>query len=110
MHDIRLEATGIVPTALGVRHANVNTYHHQGVAAADLAPGLRATAWASSAAGDIVEALEGAGDRFVVGVQCHPERAEFSPPEMERLWRAFLDAARVSSAAGTGTRTASRCR
>jgi hypothetical protein len=44
-----------------------------------------------------------------VGVQCHPERTEFSPPAFERLWSAFVDAAgrvargapRRSPAAGT---------
>jgi gamma-glutamyl-gamma-aminobutyrate hydrolase PuuD len=100
MHEIRLEADGIVPGALGSGGgvATVNTYHHQAVTAAGLAAGLRATAWASSPTGDIVEALEGPPDRFVVGLQCHPERTEFSPPEVEALWRAFVDAARVAVA------------
>ena len=110
MHPIRIEPRGVLATALANGIENVNTYHHQGVTAADLAPALRATAWASSAAGDIVEALELPGDRFVVGVQCHPERTEFSPPAFERLWSAFVDAAaeraltdarRRSPAAGT---------
>jgi len=103
MHEIRLETDGIVPAALGggAGVATVNTYHHQAVTAAGLAAGLRATAWASSPAGDIVEALEGPPDRFVVGVQCHPERTEFSPPGVEALWRAFVDAARATVAART---------
>jgi putative glutamine amidotransferase len=72
----------------------VNTYHHQAVLATDLAPGLRATAWAESPAGDLVEAFEAADDRFVVGIQCHPERTESTPPAFERLWAAFVDACR----------------
>ena len=103
MHPIRIEPDGILATALANGTETVNTYHHQGVTAADLAPGLRATAWASSAAGDIVEALELPGDRFVVGVQCHPERTEFSPPAFERLWSAF-----VAAAAGRAVRDARR--
>ena len=103
MHPIRIEPDGILAGALANGTETVNTYHHQGVAAADLAPGLRATAWASSATGDIVEALELPGDRFVVGVQCHPERTEFSPPAFERLWSAFVDAA-----AGRAVRDARR--
>ena len=71
----------------------VNTYHHQGVGPDDLAPGLVATAWAAGADGDLVEAIELPGDRFVVGVQCHPERTEFSPDGLERLWSAFVSAA-----------------
>jgi putative glutamine amidotransferase len=72
----------------------VNTYHHQGVLATDLAPGLVASAWASSPAGDLVEGLEAADGRFVFGVQCHPERSESTPPAFERLFAVFVDAAR----------------
>jgi gamma-glutamyl-gamma-aminobutyrate hydrolase PuuD len=92
MHPIRLEGGGHLGAALGSQSAIVNTYHHQGVAAGDLAPGLRATAWADSPAGPIVEVLEAPSERFVVGVQCHPERTEFTPPEFERLWEAFVGA------------------
>ena len=72
----------------------VNTYHHQGVRAADLAPGLVANAWASSPAGDLVEGLEAADGRFVIAVQSHPERTESTPPAFERLFAVFVDAAR----------------
>jgi putative glutamine amidotransferase len=72
----------------------VNTYHHQGVRASDLAPGLVAGAWAGSPAGDLVEAFEAADGRFVIGIQTHPERTESTPPPFERLFAVFLDAAR----------------
>jgi gamma-glutamyl-gamma-aminobutyrate hydrolase PuuD len=72
----------------------VNSYHHQAVRTADLAPGLVANAWASSPAGDLVEGLEAADGRFVIGVQCHPERTESTPPAFERVFAVFVDAAR----------------
>ena len=72
----------------------VNAYHHQGVRAADLAPGLVASAWADSAAGSLVEGLEAAGSRFVVGVQCHPERTDSTPSQFENVFEAFVAAAR----------------
>jgi putative glutamine amidotransferase len=68
----------------------VNAYHHQGIREADLAPGLRAAAWAHSSAGPLVEGLEAADGRFVVGVQCHPERTESTPAEFERLFATFV--------------------
>jgi len=74
--------------AVGSPELVVNSYHHQGVATSGLAPGLLASAWS----GDLVEALEAPGDRFVVGVQCHPERTESSPPGFERLFTAFVEA------------------
>jgi gamma-glutamyl-gamma-aminobutyrate hydrolase PuuD len=105
MHPIRIKDRGHLGAAIaggdGNREIAVNTYHHQAVTATDLAPGLVATAWADSPGGPIVEALEAASDRFVVGVQCHPERTEFTPPEFERLWEAFVAAcARAGESAG----------
>ncbi len=84
----------LFPTNVRGGVLEVNTYHHQAVRAADLAPGLVASAWASSAAGDLVEGLEAADGRFVIGVQSHPERNESTPPAFERLFAVFVDAAR----------------
>jgi gamma-glutamyl-gamma-aminobutyrate hydrolase PuuD len=50
-----------------------------------------------------VEGLEAPGERFVLGVQCHPERTESSPADLERVWAAFVGAAaRTPGAAGGG--------
>jgi gamma-glutamyl-gamma-aminobutyrate hydrolase PuuD len=78
----------------------VNSFHHQAVRPVDLAPGLRPTGWADSSLGELVEAFEDPGGRFVVGVQCHPERRESTPPAFEGLWRAFVDACRPIDGAG----------
>ena len=71
----------------------VNSYHHQAVTADRLAPGLRIAARADSPRGPLVEGLEEPGERFVLGVQCHPERTESSPEVLERVWQAFVEAA-----------------
>ncbi|MEA2519055.1 MAG: putative glutamine amidotransferase, partial [Chloroflexota bacterium] len=71
----------------------VNAYHHQGIRETDLAPTLQPAAWADSTAGPLVEGLESRDERFVVGVQCHPERTESTPVEFERLFAAFVKAA-----------------
>jgi putative glutamine amidotransferase len=84
----------LFPTNAGGGVVRVNSYHHQAVRASDLAPGLVASAWAVSPAGDLVEGLEAADGRFVFGVQCHPERTESTPPVFERLFGVFVDAAR----------------
>jgi len=72
----------------------VNSYHHQAVTPDRMAPGLRIAATAPHpGVGPLVEALEsGDPDRWVIGVQCHPERTESSPVVMERLWSAFVAA------------------
>jgi putative glutamine amidotransferase len=101
-HPLRLaESAGLTTLVApdGERDLEVNTYHHQGVRAGDLAPGLIATAWAESEVGELIEAFERPGPRFVVGVQCHPERSESTPAGFESLWRAFIEACRQSAAA-----------
>ena len=98
-HPLRLApgsrlARILFPTNARGGVVTVNSYHHQGVRAADLAPGLVANAFASSEAGDLVEGLEAADGRFLIGVQCHPERTESTPPAFARLFSVFVDAAR----------------
>ncbi|HEY8179040.1 MAG TPA: gamma-glutamyl-gamma-aminobutyrate hydrolase family protein [Candidatus Limnocylindria bacterium] len=73
----------------------VNSYHHQAVTPDRLAPGLVANAIADHDGTTLVEGLEARDpDRWLVGVQCHPERTESSPVVLERLWSAFVAAAR----------------
>jgi putative glutamine amidotransferase len=95
-HDLELDPAGLIARTTGARHLTVNSYHHQAVAPEGLAPGLRQSAWSTSESGRLVEGLEGAGERWIVGIQCHPERLESTPAEFEALWRAFVDAARAS--------------
>lgn len=95
-HPIRIDPTSRLAAWVGgERTLVVNSYHHQGVRPADLAPGLAAAAWADSSAGDLVEGLEAVDGRFVVGVQCHPERTESTPDAFERLFAAFVAACRA---------------
>jgi putative glutamine amidotransferase len=73
----------------------VNSYHHQAVTPDRLAPTLVASALADHDGTSLVEGLEARDpDRWLIGVQCHPERTESSPLVLERLWNAFVAAAR----------------
>jgi putative glutamine amidotransferase len=96
-HELRLVAStriGALLAQAGLGSpAVVNSYHHQAVGAGDLAPGLIAVGWSDSPLGPIVEALEGSDDRWIAGVQCHPERSESTPRAFERLFSAFVEAA-----------------
>ena len=77
----------------------------------ELAPALAASAWSPAPGGELVEALEGRDPgRFILGVQSHPERTESTPPEFERLFRFFVDAAwhTTRGIAVTSTSPASR--
>jgi putative glutamine amidotransferase len=97
-HPLHLDPASRLAGILGetdpMLRTEVNSYHHQAVRPADLAPGLIASGVAPHRDGELVEALESADPTdWLVGVQFHPERPEFIGPEFERLWRAFVSAA-----------------
>jgi putative glutamine amidotransferase len=94
-HRLAVKEGSRLATILGEQgDLEVNSYHHQAITAERLAPGLRISAVAEHAdAGQLVEAVESTDpDRWLVGVQCHPERTESSPPVFERLWASFVGA------------------
>lgn len=95
-HPIRIDAAtrlGRLLAEAGFDGGEVNTFHHQAVTGADLAPGLVAVGWGESPVGPIVEILEGSDGRWVAAVQCHPERTDSTPPAFEALFRTFVAAA-----------------
>jgi len=98
-HPLRVEpgtrlARILFPTNVRGGVVEVNTYHHQAVGPTDLAPGLVPNARAASRAGELIEGLETRDGRFVLGIQCHPERTESTPKAFERVFGFFVDAAR----------------
>lgn len=104
MHELRLSPGTRVAELLDTRGTalSVNSYHHQGITPDGLAPGLIVAGTSPAPRGELVEAVESADpDWFVVGVQCHPERTEFTPPQFERLFAAFVAAARRAQPAAT---------
>ena len=97
-HPMRIAATSRLAEILGLNDGadttiEVNTYHHQGIRPDHLGDGLAVAG--TTVDGAQVEAFEASDpDAWVFGVQNHPERPEFTPPEFARLWLAFVDAAR----------------
>ena len=69
-HEVRVAAGSLLERTLGVRSATVNSRHHQAIR--DLAPTLKAVAWADDG---VIEAAEpeSARDPWIVAVQWHPE-------------------------------------
>jgi putative glutamine amidotransferase len=69
-HAVRVEAGSLLERTLGIRSATVNSRHHQAIR--DLAPGLKAVAWAEDG---VIEAAEpaDANAAWIVAVQWHPE-------------------------------------
>ncbi len=73
----------------GAGHVRVNSRHHQGLRAEHLAPGMRI---AALAADGVVEGIEAADGRFLVGIQFHPERPG-EVPEMVGIFHLLMNAA-----------------
>ena len=61
-----------------------NSRHHQGLKEAQRAPDLLASAYHPH--DGIVEALESPAHRWLVGVQCHPEREDEVPKSFRKLF------------------------
>jgi putative glutamine amidotransferase len=92
-HPLTLATDSWLAARLETTALPVNSYHHQ--ALCDVAPGLRVTAYTADG---IVEAVEGVGPNFVIGVQCHPELLwEDADPRWARLFAGFVDMARRHS-------------
>jgi putative glutamine amidotransferase len=69
-HSVRVEPGSLLERTLGARSATVNSRHHQAIR--DLAPGLRAVAWAEDGVIEGAE-LADATAPWTVAVQWHPE-------------------------------------
>lgn len=93
IHDLTIvPGTALAEILDPARVTWTNSRHHQGFGRAEIAPGLEAAAW--SAGEDLVEGVVLPGRRWVLGVQCHPERAEEIPAEFADLFEAFVAACR----------------
>jgi putative glutamine amidotransferase len=87
-HVVVAERGSRLAAACGDEAFIVNSSHHQAVTSDRLASELRATA----RVGELVEALESPGHRWVVGVQWHPERTAQVAAQATRIFDAFVAA------------------
>jgi len=84
-HSVQLEPDSRLADFLGDLELEVNSLHHQAVK--DAGTGL----WVTARSPDgIIEAIEGDGEAWVVGVQWHPEWLLDDDPRMRHLFEAFV--------------------
>ena len=86
VHRVDLEPGSLAASLLGPSF-DANSLHHQG--ADRIGRGLRVTGRAPDG---VVEALEGTGPSFLLGVQWHPESLAAEDPAQQRLFDAFVRA------------------
>jgi putative glutamine amidotransferase len=95
IHPVRVQHGSRLATAIGATVAEISSQHHQAVD--KLGDELEAVAWASDG---VIEGIELTDhDKWVIGVQWHPEDTAGSDPVQQRLFDAFVsEVARRSSA------------
>jgi putative glutamine amidotransferase len=92
-HDVIFDRGSRLYQTVGRDALAVNTYHHQGLDRASLAPAF-SVAGVADPDGWLVEAIEARQQAWAVGVQWHPERLFELDDAHRRLWEGFLDACR----------------
>ncbi|MFA7462424.1 MAG: gamma-glutamyl-gamma-aminobutyrate hydrolase family protein [Anaerovoracaceae bacterium] len=83
-HRVLLKKGSGLEEIIGSDSLLTNSYHHQAVK--DAAPGFDVT---GTTADGVIEAIEKNGDRFVLGVQWHPEMT-WSCPINQKIFQAFI--------------------
>jgi putative glutamine amidotransferase len=92
VHKLTIDRGSRLAAALGTEHIPANSMHHQAVDL--LAPGFAVTARAEDGT---VEAIELAGSRLVMAVQCHPEHLYMNDQRWLGYFAALVDEARRTS-------------
>lgn len=98
-HDVDIVADSQLSQLLESTRCGVNSMHHQGIKA--LGQNLKASALSPDG---LVEAVEGVGEGFLVGVQWHPEVFEMADPHTRHLFAGFIKAAVAWSTANNSAR------
>lgn len=88
-HPISIVSGSPLRKWYGRKTLRVNSYHHQGIR--DLAPRFRPMAFAKDG---LIEGYFDPKEKFVVGLQFHPERMLEEPAGNWRIWKAFGAAVR----------------
>jgi len=95
LHDVKVAAGTRLAAACGREVLRCTSHHHQGVDR--LAEGLAAVAWSGDGLVEAVEAGETPAahrERWVVGVQWHPEMTAAEDPDQQALFAGFAHVVR----------------
>jgi putative glutamine amidotransferase len=88
-HTVKLAKSSLLASLAGGDNALVNSHHHQAIE--NVGRELVATAWASDG---LIEAVEDSRpERFVLGVQWHPEMGWKTDKLSQELFKWFITAA-----------------
>lgn len=86
-HEVSFDPQSRLAAIYGAESATVPAAHHQAVDR--VAPGFSVS---GTTADGVVEAIEAADERWILGIQWHPEAPAASPDHLRRLIASFLEA------------------
>jgi putative glutamine amidotransferase len=86
-HEVRLDSSSNLSKTFGRITIRTDSYHHQGLD--KVGKELKAIAWTQDG---LIEAVEGTGKTFVLGVQWHPEMSYVRYPEQLAPFVVFMEA------------------
>ncbi|PTX65035.1 putative glutamine amidotransferase [Melghirimyces profundicolus] len=86
-HSITIQKGSLLEKIAGSNRLRVNSFHHQAVR--NIPEGYTVSATAPDG---VVEAFEADGERFVLGLQWHPENLYRKDDFARRIFRAFVEA------------------
>ena len=88
-HSSKIEKDSNFYNIFGEKKILVNSFHHQAIK--DLGNNLKAVAYAEDG---IIEAIEATDERFMLGVQFHPEELQRKHKEFLGIFKALVGAAK----------------
>ena len=86
VHEIRVKEGSLLADVLGPREAPVNSHHHQGLE--KIGRDLEEIAWSGDG---VLEAVQMKGQRWVLGVQWHPEAMAPVHDLQKRIFDTFVE-------------------
>ncbi len=89
VHEVKLVEQTPLAALFNSSYAQVNSYHHQAIR--KVAPNLQIMAFSED---DIIEAVRVPNKTFMWFVQWHPEFIFHRDPQSQKLFKAFVEAAR----------------
>lgn len=89
IHDVIIEENSIFKKIFGANKIGVNSYHHQSID--EVGNGFRVTMTADD---KTIEGIEMTGDRFILGVQWHPEMMVEHDSYYLKLFKAFIESSK----------------
>ncbi len=90
-HSVSIKKDSLIHDIFETEKIYVNSFHHQGVK--KLGKGLKATAFSCEGVVEAFEAID-MKDRFILGIQWHPENLINRYPEFLGIFKAFVDRAK----------------